>query len=59
MNEWLRKVPKEATLLIPSLVIAVVMQFIFATGYPLNAGRSDNTTYLRSEEVPSIDSRKK
>jgi hypothetical protein len=27
-------------------MIAVVMQAIFATGYPLNAGRSDNPTYL-------------
>jgi hypothetical protein len=44
---WFRKAPPEATLLIPSLVIAVVIQFIFATGYPLNAGRSDNTTYLQ------------
>jgi hypothetical protein len=47
MIRWFRKAPPEATLLIPSLVIAVVMQFIFATGYPLNAGRSDNTTYLQ------------
>jgi len=43
---WLRKAPTEATLLLPSLVIAVVLQVIFATGYPLNAGRSDNTFYL-------------
>ena len=38
--------PREATLLLPSLVIAGVMQIIFATGYPLNAGRSDNPVYL-------------
>jgi hypothetical protein len=44
---WFRKAPPEATLLLPSLVIAVVLQIIFATGYPLNAGRSDNTTYLQ------------
>ncbi len=43
---WFRKAPPEATLLIPSLVIAVVLQIIFATGYPINAGRADNTTYL-------------
>jgi hypothetical protein len=47
MIEWLRKVPTEVTLLLPSLVIAIVLQAIFATGYPLNAGRSDNTTYLQ------------
>jgi len=46
MISWLKKAPQEATLLLPSLVIAVVMQVIFATGYPLNAGRSDNPTYL-------------
>jgi hypothetical protein len=46
MITWLKKAPKEATLLLPSLVIAVFMQVIFATGYPLNAGRSDNPTYL-------------
>ncbi len=43
---WFRKAPPEATLLLPSLVIAVVLQVIFATGYPLNAGRSDNPVYL-------------
>lgn len=43
---WFRKAPPEATLLLPSLVIAVVLQIIFATGYPLNAGRADNPTYL-------------
>jgi len=43
---WFRKIPTEATLLLPSLVIAVVLQVIFATGYPLNAGRSDNPAYL-------------
>jgi hypothetical protein len=43
---WFRKVPTEATLLLPSLVIAVVLQIIFATGYPLNSGRADNPTYL-------------
>jgi hypothetical protein len=42
-----RKAPPEATLLLPSLVIAAVLQIIFAIGYPLNAGRSDNTTYLQ------------
>ena len=46
MITWLKKAPREATLLLPSLVIAVVMQVVFATGYPLNAGRSDNSTYL-------------
>jgi hypothetical protein len=46
MIRWFRKAPQEATLLLPSLVIAVAMQVIFATGYPLNAGRSDNTFYL-------------
>jgi hypothetical protein len=44
---WIRKARPEATLLIPSLVIAVVLQIIFATGYPINAGRSDNLTYLQ------------
>jgi hypothetical protein len=44
---WLRKAPPEATLLLPSLVIAVVLQVIFATGYPINAGRADNLTYLQ------------
>jgi hypothetical protein len=44
---WIRKAPPEATLLIPSLVIAVVLQIIFATGYPINAGRADNLTYLQ------------
>ncbi len=43
---WFRKAPTEATLLWPSLVIAVVIQIIFATGYPLNSGRADNPTYL-------------
>lgn len=47
MIGWFRKAPPEATLLIPSLVIAIVLQAIFATGYPLNAGRSDNTPYLQ------------
>jgi hypothetical protein len=47
MISWFRKVPPEATLLFPSLVIAIMLQVIFATGYPLNAGRSDNTTYLQ------------
>ena len=47
MIMWFRKVPPEATLLLPSLVIAIVLQVIFATGYPLNAGRSDNTPYLQ------------
>jgi hypothetical protein len=46
MISWLKKAPREATLLLPSLMIAVVMQVIFSTGYPLNAGRSDNPTYL-------------
>ena len=46
MIRWFSKAPQEATLLLPSLVISVVMQVIFATGYPLNAGRSDNTFYL-------------
>jgi hypothetical protein len=44
---WFRNAPIEATLLLPSLVIAIVLQIIFATGYPLNAGRSDNTPYLQ------------
>jgi hypothetical protein len=44
---WFRKAPPEATLLLPSLVIAIVLQVIFATGYPLNAGRSDNSPYLQ------------
>jgi hypothetical protein len=44
---WIRKAPPEVTLLIPSLVIAVVLQIIFATGYPINAGRADNLTYLQ------------
>ncbi len=44
---WFRKAPPEATLLLPSLVIAIVLQVIFATGYPLNAGRADNLTYLQ------------
>ncbi len=43
---WFRNTPTEATLLLPSLVIAVVLQIIFATGYPLNAGRADNPVYL-------------
>jgi hypothetical protein len=43
---WFGQAPREVTLLLPSLVIAVVMQIIFATGYPLNAGRSDNPVYL-------------
>jgi hypothetical protein len=47
MIRWLRKAPPEAALLLPSLVIAIVLQVIFATGYPLNAGRSDNTPYLQ------------
>jgi len=46
MISWLKKAPKEATLLLPSAVIAILLQVIFATGYPLNAGRSDNPTYL-------------
>ena len=46
MIRRLKNAPQEATLLLPSLMIAVVMQVIFATGYPLNAGRSDNPTYL-------------
>jgi hypothetical protein len=46
LTRWFSKAPREATLLLPSLVIAVVMQVIFATGYPLNAGRSDNPVYL-------------
>ena len=44
---WFRKAPPETTLLFPSLVIAVVLQIIFATGYPINAGRADNLTYLQ------------
>jgi hypothetical protein len=44
---WFRKAPPEVTLLLPSLVIAVVLQVVFATGYPLNAGRADNPTYLQ------------
>ena len=47
MIGWFRKAPPEATLLLPSLVIAILLQVIFATGYPLNAGRSDNTPYLQ------------
>jgi hypothetical protein len=47
MIGWFRKAPPEATLLLPSLVIAIVLQVIFATGYPLNAGRADNLTYLQ------------
>jgi hypothetical protein len=47
MVMWFRKAPPEATLLLPSLVIAIVLQVIFATGYPLNAGRSDNIPYLQ------------
>jgi hypothetical protein len=47
MIGWFRKAPLEATLLLPSLVIAVVLQVIFATGYPINAGRADNLTYLQ------------
>jgi hypothetical protein len=47
MIYWFRKAPSEATLLLPSLVIAIVLQVIFATGYPLNTGRSDNTPYLQ------------
>jgi hypothetical protein len=43
---WLKKAPQEVTILLPSLVIAVVLQVIFATGYPLNVGRSDNPIYL-------------
>jgi len=46
MIRWLRKVPPETTLLLPSLVVAVAIQVIFATGYPLNAGISDNPVYL-------------
>jgi hypothetical protein len=44
---WFRKAPPEATLLLPSLVLAVVLQIIFAAGYPINAGRADNLTYLQ------------
>ncbi len=44
---WIRKAPPEATLLFPALVMAVVLQIIFATGYPINAGRADNLTYLQ------------
>ena len=44
---WIRKAPPEATLLLPALVISVVLQIIFATGYPINAGRADNLTYLQ------------
>jgi hypothetical protein len=47
MIGWFRKAPPETTLLLPSLVIAIVLQVIFATGYPLNAGRADNLTYLQ------------
>ena len=47
MFGWFRKAPQEATLLLPSLVIAIVLQVIFATGYPINAGRADNLTYLQ------------
>ena len=47
MISWFRKAPPEATLLLPSLVIAIALQVIFATGYPLNTGRSDNTPYLQ------------
>ncbi len=46
MIRWFSKAPPEATLLLPSLVVAIVLQVIFATGYPLNAGRADNPTYL-------------
>jgi len=46
MITWLKKSPREVTLLLPSMVIAVVLQLMFATGYPLNTGRSDNPTYL-------------
>ncbi len=45
---WFRKAPPEATLLLPSVVIAVVLQVIFAAGYPINAGRADNPTYLET-----------
>ena len=44
---WFQKAPQEATLLSLSLVIAIVLQVIFATGYPINAGRSDNLSYLQ------------
>ena len=44
---WIRKAPPEATFLLPALLMAVVLQIIFATGYPLNAGRADNPTYLQ------------
>jgi hypothetical protein len=44
---WFRKATPEVTLLLPSLVIAVVLQVVFATGYPLNAARADNPTYLQ------------
>jgi hypothetical protein len=47
MIRWFRKAPPEVTLLLPSLVITVVLQVVFATGYPLNAGRADNPTYLQ------------
>jgi hypothetical protein len=47
MLAWFRKAPPEVTLLLPSLLIAVVLQVVFATGYPLNAGRADNPTYLQ------------
>jgi hypothetical protein len=47
MIGFFRKAPPEATLLLPSLVLSIVLQVIFATGYPLNAGRSDNTPYLQ------------
>jgi hypothetical protein len=46
MTRWIIKAPREATFLLPSLVIAVVLQIIFATGYPLNSGRADNPAYL-------------
>lgn len=47
ISGWIRKAPPEATLLLPALVMAVVLQIIFATGYPINAGRADNLTYLQ------------
>ena len=46
MIKWLKKAPHEAILLFPSLVVAIVIQVIFATGYPLNSGISDNPVYL-------------
>lgn len=46
MNRFAKKISPEALFLLPSLVVAIVIQIIFAAGYPLNAGRYDNAPYL-------------